>query len=419
MRKNFSSKFSKVLIILLFPILLYANGFQINEQGAKALGMGGAFVAQANDPSAVYFNPAGITQLENMQISLGVSPIHPYATFKSDTTGKSTDAEDKTFYIPNFYATLKLSDKLATGLGVFSNFGLSTEWPDDWEGKYIVGGTNAEIVTLTINPNIAYKLTDKLSIAFGIDIQKMEITLENKIYTGAPIDASSKLKGYNWAMGWNAAIHYKITDNWNFGISYRSKIKHEIKDGTHDLYNLYNPLNGSYFDYQRTASADITLPDILYIGTSYKFGRFTFELDGQWTGWSSYDELKVEYEKDMLSTTFGDQIVKPKDWNDVWAIRFGVQYKVNKLLDLRAGIIRDFTPIPDETIDPLVPSGDRWLYALGFGLNFEKVTLDFAYNYLDDEGRDFNNEVGQPYNVIGKFTDVSAHIFGVNLTYKF
>ncbi|MGA1862347.1 outer membrane protein transport protein [Deferribacter thermophilus] len=176
------------------------------------------------------------------------------------------------------------------------------------------------------------------------------------------------------------------------------------------------------------AIAFITLPDIFYIGTSYQLGKFTFELDGQWTGWSSYDELKVDYESDMLSGNFGDQIVKDKGWNDVWAIRFGVQYKVNDILALRAGIIRDYSPIPDETVDPLVPSGDRWLYALGFGLNFTHWTFDFAYNYLDDEGRDFDNEVGKTSNPIsyytyypmtGEFKDVKAHIFGVNVTYKF
>lgn len=114
-------------IIGITTSLAYSNGFQINEQGAKALGMGGAFVAQADDPSAVYFNPAGITQLEKFQFSIGISPITPSATFKSDQTGKDTDAKKQTFYIPNFYATLKMTDSLSFGLGAFSNFGLATE----------------------------------------------------------------------------------------------------------------------------------------------------------------------------------------------------------------------------------------------------------------------------------------------------
>ncbi|MGC8924729.1 MAG: OmpP1/FadL family transporter, partial [Calditerrivibrio sp.] len=167
--------------------MAYSNGFQINEQGAKALGMGGAFVAQADDPSAVYFNPAGITQLAGTQFSLGVSPIAPRATFDSDgkttaVTGKGdidTDGEKQTFYIPNFYLTQKIGNNFAFGVGIFSNFGLATDWPDDWEGRFTT--TNAEITTISLNPVLAYKISDKLSIAAGVVIQKMDVTLENRV----------------------------------------------------------------------------------------------------------------------------------------------------------------------------------------------------------------------------------------------
>ncbi len=396
--------------------------------------MGGAFVAQADDPSAVYFNPAGITQLEKFQFSAGVSPITPYATFKSDQTGKETDGKKNTFYIPNMYATLKMTDSFSFGLGVFSNFGLATEWPEDWQGRYITGGTKAEIVSVTLNPNIAYKITKNLSIAAGINVQRMDITLENKLkavpygatYLYFPTaDGSSSLEGKDdWAVGWNVAVHYKITDNWNIGASYRSKIKHEFKDGTLDM-TLPNSIrlsdNASIpaMKIQKSGAATLELPDIFYIGTSYRLGNFTFEIDGQWTGWSSYDKLRVDFED-------GSYQEKPKNWKDVWAYRFGVQYKVNNILSLRAGLIRDESPIPDDTVDPLVPSGNRWLYALGFGLNFTNWTFDFAYNYLDDEGRKFNNYVGSsaPYGIFipkvtGEFKDVKAHIFGVNISYKF
>lgn len=423
MKKSIFSKLFLTLSLIALPVLVFANGFQINEQGAKALGMGGAFVAQADDPSAVYFNPAGITQLEGAQISIGFSPITPSATFESDQTGKSTDAKKNTFYIPNFYATLKATDKISVGFGAFSNYGLATEWPKDWEGRYITGGTKAEIVTLTLNPNVAFKFTDKLSLAFGVDIQKMEIELENKIHPAqvnyltsglSTAEGSSKLKADDWSYGWNIALHYKITENWKLGVSYRSQVKHEIEDGTATL-------NLNIIEKQLTGSSNVDLPDILYLGTSYKLNKFTFEFDAQRTGWSSYDKLAVDFEDPTAQ-----DISKPKDWKDVWAYRFGVQYKVNDMLDLRAGLIRDFSPIPDKTLDPLVPSGDRWLYAVGFGLNFSKITLDFAYNYLDDENRKFNNEAGKTYlgpvlvnKVSGEFKSVDAHIFGINVTYRF
>lgn len=409
-------------IIGITTSLAYSNGFQINEQGAKALGMGGAFVAQADDPSAVYFNPAGITQLDGIQLSLGVSPISPRAKFEN-TSGKTTDAEKNTFYIPNFYYTQKLTDKLSVGVGAFSNFGLATEWPKNWDGRYIVGGTNAEIVTLSLNPNIAYKLTDKLSIGGGVVFQKADITLENQIRvisTGIlSTEGSSKLTADSTGWGWNIAIHYKPTENLSFGASYRSKIKQKLEGhGEHTkLDNITGPYLPFYNAEKTPGKAELTLPDIAYIGAAWTNKTWTFELNGQWTGWSSYDKLKVDFDGTYLNQK---TIESPKYWKDVWAIRFGTQYKLNETVSLRAGIIRDFSPIPEDKIDPLVPSGDRWLYALGAGFNFGKLTLDIAYNYLDDKDNKLGSNVKNSGTATGgTFKDVYAHIFGVNISYKF
>ncbi|MGC9061308.1 OmpP1/FadL family transporter [Calditerrivibrio sp.] len=406
--------------------MAYSNGFQINEQGAKALGMGGAFVAQADDPSAVYFNPAGITQLAGTQFSLGVSPIAPRATFDSDgkttaVTGKGdidTDGEKQTFYIPNFYLTQKIGNNFAFGVGIFSNFGLATDWPDDWEGRFTT--TNAEITTISLNPVLAYKISDKLSIAAGVVIQKMDVTLENRVILNVSpfIEGRTTLDADSHAYGWNVGLLFKPTENLSIGASYRSRIKQKL-DGTATTIKL---TNGALLD-KDNGHADLTLPDIAYIGLAWTNKTWTFELDGQWTGWSSYDKLQVDFDTSHLGR---NQIVKQKNWNDVWAIRFGTQYKLNDTVSLRAGIIRDYSPIDDQYLDPLVPSGDRWLYAAGIGLNFGNLTVDLAYNYLQDEDRRYDNFNGDIYagttkvgHVTGTFKDVHAHIFGVNVSYKF
>lgn len=165
---------------------------------------------------------------------------------------------------------------------------------------------------------------------------------------------------------------------------------------------------------------DIELPAVLYLGIAYKWNDLTLEFDAQWTEWSTYEKLEVRL-------TSGSTISKWKDWKDVWAYRFGAQYRLNEWLDLRAGIVFDETPIPDDTLDPLVPSGDRWLFACGFGSHYEKWTVDFAYNYVLDEDRTFNNEAGN-YGTIsgtrvgrltGEFTDVQVHVFVLNVSYRF
>jgi long-chain fatty acid transport protein len=168
-------------VCFILPSAAFASGFAINEQGAKALGMGGAFAAQADDPTAVYYNPAGITQLEGTQVSLGFSLIQPTASFEGTYMGSpvSGETEDKTFVIPNLYITTKINDRLSFGFGSFITFGLGMDWKDDWAGAHLVGGRNAEIATYTFNPVLAYKVTNDLSLAAGLVYQRMDVTIES------------------------------------------------------------------------------------------------------------------------------------------------------------------------------------------------------------------------------------------------
>jgi long-chain fatty acid transport protein len=450
MKKGWLATWFGVLSLVLLPGLALGNGFAINEQGAKAVAMGGAFVAQADDPTAVYYNPAGILQLEGTQVSVGMSPIRPHASFETDgnranlpppvasqwggpAAGETVSIRDTTFWIPNAYMTQKISDTWGFGFGIFSNFGLSTKWDEEWEGRFITGGTQAEITTLSLNPAIAFKPFEKLTLAAGPVLQMVEIELKYKVPNvlgGSGIgpsplavpEAGVKLRGDDWDWGWNVGLLYQITDTIKFGASYRSQINHSITKGnvkfTPDGVNGFNDVNG--------ASAPLRLPAIGYLGLSWAPKPFTFEFDMQWTDWSSYNKLKVDFGETIgVGPTATSGLEKEKDWNAVWAYRFGAQYSVTDWLDLRAGYIYDPSPIPSRTLDPLLPAGDRKLYCFGFGVKYEKMAFDFAYNYLDGESRDFNNEVGDsPAGVglprmTGRFKDVDAHIFGINLSYKF
>jgi long-chain fatty acid transport protein len=455
MKKGWIATWFGVFSLVLVPGLAFGNGFAINEQDAKAVAMGGAFVAQADDPSAVYYNPAGILQLDGTQVSAGVSLISPNASFKTDgnranlpppvlsnwggpPAGTTTSIEAVNFWIPNAYVTQKVGDRWGFGFGVFSNFGLSTEWPEEWEGRFIVGGNKAEITTLSLNPVVAFKPFERLSLAAGPVLQYIDIELKYKIPNalgppvgpiGPPIigpgavpEAGVKLTGDNWAWGWNVGLLYRITDTLKFGASYRSQIKHEIDGG--DV--KFSPEGVNGLTNVNDASADFKLPAIAYLGLSWAPKPFTFEFDAQWTQWSTYNKLAVDFNKTIgagPAATSG--LSQEKDWKSVWAYRFGAQYSVTDYLDLRAGIIYDPSPIPDRSLDPLIPSGDRWLYCVGFGAHYQKFAFDFAYNYLQDESRKFNNEVGDAPaglglpRMTGKFEDVNAHIFAVNLSYAF
>jgi long-chain fatty acid transport protein len=458
MKKHWFTSWLAVLSILVLPALAFGHGFMVNEHGAKAMGMGGAFVAQANDPSAAYFNPAGIVQLEGIQFAAGVTPISPDATFKSDGTsnipgtaaGQTTDIDSDFVFVPHLYVTAKLNDKWSVGFATFSNFGLKTDWPNDWEGRFTQGGTFAELRTFSLNPSIAVRPHPKVSLAAGVVFQYLDFDLRRKSFVppipagslgpGTPaadvqsVEANTKFTGESWGYGFNLGLMIWITDHLKFGASYRSQINQaddngdlkfspdvsfETGGGLGPTFNLLADTN---------IDASFTLPDIAYFGLAWDRGPLTLEFDVQWTNWSVWDKIEADFE-DPVGLPPEPGISIEEDWKDAWAYRFGAQYKLFEYLDLRAGVIYDESPIPDRTLSARIPGGNRWLFTFGVGGHWEALTVDFAYNYLTSKNKDWDNKVGDDVGpgefvdpdsrVRGKFKDTDAHLLGLTFIYKF
>jgi long-chain fatty acid transport protein len=422
-----------LLMFLALPACLSANGFDIYEQSAKAVGLGGAVVAQADDPSAVFFNPAGIVQLDGTQISAGVCPIIPSMRFKSDgnpamgtTPGQTWRTEDHVWFIPNAYLTHKVNKNVSVGIGMFSHFGLGVEWPDEFEGRFSPGANKAVLTTTSISPVIAVKPSERFSIGFGPYAQYFSIDLRNRAFIGLPsppftanrnlaqtVDA--ELRGKDWGWGFNVGMRVNLTQTLIFGASYISQVRHHITDGTQTLTSFATGQRIARQDF----SSSITLPAKLRTGLAWKRAPWTVEIGAEWTEWSSYRSLRA----DFADGTF---LESRKNWRNVWMYRIGAQYSLNKYFDLRAAFLFDESPIPVDTLDPLVPSGDRPVLCLGVGAHFGHVTVDVGYNHVWDQSRRWNNPSGDvnagPFpltRVTGRFQDAYADLFAVNLTYKF
>ena len=411
----------------------FGNGFDIYEQSAKAVGMAGAFTAQADDPSAIFFNPAGITQLDGTQASVGACLVLPTMQFQSNGNavmgsypGETVKIKDHTWVIPNVYVTHKVNDKVSIGIGSFAHFGLGVEWPQYWEGRFTPGTTKTVLTTTSISPVIAFKPFENLSIGLGPYIQYFDIKLNNLVFIAPPtppltpnsnraqtVDAS--LTANNWDWGWQAGFRLKIIDGLTFGAAYLSEVRHKITDGDQELRSL---ANGALI-LKQGFSAEFILPATLRLGLAWQRDPWTIEAGAQWTEWSSYKTLQAVFDN-------GTSLTSPKNWHNAWLWRIGAQYRVNKYLDLRAGFLYDVTPIPSDTLDPLVPSGDRKGFCGGFGLHLGGFTVDTGYNYIKDESRSWNNPSGAVKvgpatitRVTGKFEKAYAHIFALNVTYRF
>ncbi len=409
--------YKKIVLVLLISISvssIYGSGFQLNEHGARAMAMAGAFTGLANDPSAIYFNPAGITQLEGLHFSAGVTLISPKSTFRGPSPAITEyKVKDQLFTPINFYATYQISEKLFAGLSVNNQYGLATEWDDNWVGKELAIKTDLQ--TFYFTPVVAYKLSDNFSVSVGLIFATGKVELSR--YTDfSPLTGQAKvtLKGTGNAWGYTAGLLYKASDKLSFGLSLRSQTKFNFdgtatSDGPAALASML-PSGG--------ISSTITTPLNVTFGVAVKpIQKLVVTADFQYVGWSSYDKLSVHF-KDV---NLPDQS-SVRDYQNSFIVRLGGEYHLFDNLNVRAGLLYDKNPVKDEMLDPTLPDANRLGLNIGFGYNLsENVSVDLAYFFLRFSERTItNSQISYtkgfaPFN--GTYNSV-ANLFGFNISYK-
>jgi len=391
-----------------------AAGFALIEQGVKGLGTAFAgSAAIAEDATTLFFNPAGLTRLEGQQILIAGHVIVPVADFKNrgstnaiggQPTGRLESSAGVTGFVPNFYYTTEVTDRLNLGLGITVPFGLTTEYDRDWIGRY--HAVNSELLTVNINPTVAYRLSEALSIGAGVSAQYIDVTLSNAIDFGTlaflggvpgalpstpALDGFTEVEGDDWGYGFNLGLLYEIDSDSRIGIAYRSKISHTI-EGTNQItipaaLAGIPPFGSSR---SRSASADTTLPETVSISGYHGLtDRWAIMADASWTRWSRFDELRIQFSD-------GSETVQPEDWENSWRYSVGVSYAYSSAWTLRAGIAYDETPIPSaELRTPRIADNSRRWIALGASYRFSpRLSLDIGYAHLFvSDPRIINTEV--------------------------
>lgn len=416
-----------VLVVLVFTSTsATAAGFRLPEAGAKAMGMGFAFTAQADDPSAIYYNPAGITQLGGTNVMIGGTYIRENGgSFEGITplTGGATVSEtqkDLNFVTPNAYITRTNSEGFSYGIGLFVPFGLGQEYRDRNTSIFRNQITKIELQTAVVNPTIAWKINEVLSVGAGLDFMwakaKLEKTAFNPLVPPSGINLFKvRLEGDGTAWGYNFGVLVTPSKQLKIGFNYRSPFTMEIKDGDVTLSdNTVVPLAGP-FPATSTASTTIRMPATAAFGVAYIFDKLTIEADADWTMWSSFDELAIinQNSAQLSSTT-------PKHWKDVVAIRVGGEYRVTKPLALRLGFGYDPSPVPASTMGPELPDADRLNYMAGAGYKCGNWTIDAAYMYVDKKDRTVNNlNQNGPLTGFNGTWKGDAHLVALDIGYRF
>jgi long-chain fatty acid transport protein len=363
-----------------------AGGFRILDQSASGTGQASAFTAQADDASAVYYNPAGMTQLRGVQLSLGMLLVGGHTSFTSPTGATARgDFGNSIAYPPpgNFYVTANLKDlglhalgNVTVGLGVLSPFGTLSRWPEN--GPFATAITRVALEVIDIKPTLAYRINDQLSIGLGADVYTFasfwgEGRGETRFLSSGgpglpPFGTPLEINGRDTAAGFNASFMYTPFRNAdgkplaNIGFVYRSQ-------ATLRLDGLFL-VNGAPVS---NASTTLVLPQVFTGGIALWPVRdaareWKLEVDVDYTGWKSFRNTDVH-----LST--GATIPFPQNWRSTYTVMVGTEYKWLKPamlpaweVAIRGGYWHSQTPVPDSSFTPGVPDADNHAISVGLGL---------------------------------------------------
>lgn len=391
---------------------------------AEANGMADCFVAQADSPSAVHFNPAGLTQLEGNYVRVGSTLQGPRNSHTS-TSGVESYMQKQLFFIPNVYLVNDLGlDNWKFGLSVTSPYGLATDWADDSFSAYQATESNLEVYQ--INPSVAYKVNDALSIGAGIDYVISDIS-KHKRLLAALGGGELQLKGDDEAWGYNVGILYKPSERHSIGASYRSEVELTYK-GTVSLSDLSAAAQFLYSftgpEYSTAMKSKLTLPRSLAVGYAFRpDDKWTLEVDVEWTDWTSVQEDFVTYPDESNATRLSllnSGNPSSKDWNGSLAYGIGTKYKFNDKLTLRGGYLFIETPIPSANFETALPDCDRHGITLGAGYRLmENLSIDLAYFGVFMVERNVTNDVASSSSNLDGEYDGYVNIVSVGFTYKY
>ncbi len=359
-------------------------GYNIYEQSASVLGMGGAGTASVHDASAVFFNPAALTRLERTQVYLGGSLLMPTTSFAGVNPypgyGVTEEMKAQTFPLPTFYLSHRFNERAALGIGFNAPFGLGVEWkdPDQFTGRYIV--TRADLRAVNTNLSAAYAINPRLSVALGGNLTWARVSLENRRFTPAPGGGGAQLEvakvelesDYTPGYGWNAAVNFVADKSWTFGAFYRGKVIVDA-EGNADFTQIPtgNPAVDAAVAAQlppdQPVSTVLRLPAIWSVGAAWNLGeRITLEGDVNYTEWSLFKDLPVYFQQTPASN---ERIIE--DYDDTWRYTFGAEHRLTAFT-YRFGYYYEEAAAPVASLSPILPDAGRNGGTLGLGCAFGK-----------------------------------------------
>ncbi|MEP6668520.1 MAG: outer membrane protein transport protein [Chthoniobacter sp.] len=371
--------FAYLFVLTALNATSFGLGFRIPDQGAAATARGDAFAATADDPSAIYYNPAGISQLDGTRVLLGAYAISLKTRVSLDTPGENSSFSSKNTQlqsVPQFYATWKLKNAPITlGLGVYAPFGFALEYPDDTPLRTLAH--KGSIQYSTVNPVIAWKICDTLSVAGGVTVNYSKADLEQGVL--APGD-EFKFQGDGFTTGFNAGIMWDPHRMHHFGLTYRSATRVTYSGHTYvntDPFSVATPF-GKFpvagIHTRQDADATFDLPQTITAGYSFRpTDDWNFEFDLDWADWGTLNTVHLHQTTSTIDIPF--------NWRSSFMYEFGVTKKFAHNFRASVGYVYSKNSVPNEVFSPAIPDSDRHIFSAGFGQSYDHFNWNLAYQY--------------------------------------
>jgi len=408
---------------------LWASGFALDAQGARAQGFAGAYTAQSADPSAIFYNAGGVGFLKGRQLYIGGT----LGTLSTDFTGSgpyppagTTEQTNRlNNLLPTVYYTQQVSDTVVVGLGVNAPFGFESSWqnPNQFTGRFI--NLTGKVESWAFNPTLAVKLADRLAVGGGIDIRLSSFSLSRRFlpdpnpFAPALVDVaqSNFQSGWSSGVGFNLGLLARPSDDVSIGVAYRHKVAisysgtttfQQIQTGNalvDDAVKLTLP------NQPQLVQTGINFPANVAAGVAVSRRYWKVEADFVWTYWSVFDRVDVTF---PATPAFNTTLIQ--NYRNTWAGRIGVEYLLSDTWEVRGGYTYDHGPQPNETVSPFLHDSNRNGFAVGGSWKHEMLRLDLVARYLNWRTR---NTTGlNLYDFNGEYSTASFAL-GLSLGYRF
>ncbi|MGB3590136.1 MAG: outer membrane protein transport protein [Nonlabens sp.] len=414
------NKLSAFLLLCVVSATAFAGGYRVSTQSNRQLAMGHTGVAVVNSADILFFNPAGLAHLESrLSVSAGGFGIFSDVQYQNRELGTFAETDSPAGTPVYLYASYKVTDDFAVGLGVYTPYGSNVTWPTDWEGSHLVN--EIELSAIFIQPTLSYQLFDSVSIGAGPILALGGVEF-NRNASRSLTDTQGNRSNVaiedagvtGW--GWTAGILFTPDDHFSLGFNYRSLINIESTEGEATFTNFPNsslvPNNGV-----QGFTATLPLPAEATVGIAYEIDKWLFAFDYNRAFWSEYESLDIQFEN-------GSQSLNPRNYKDASTYRLGAQYTATDKLTVRAGYYFDESPVQSGYFAPETPRNDSNGYTFGLSYNVnDRFAIDGSVAFLRfkeiTESYDFYSDPGVPINAsFGGTYKSQVLIAGIGVTYN-